>query len=60
MSGRSVPYGEVVVNLKFEDTSKINMEVENNSTVDDAIHACMLQLSLKAHQKIFGRRGRRL
>ena len=34
-----------------------NLEVKNSNTVDDVIHACMLQLSLKADLKRFGKKG---
>ena len=33
------------------------MEVKKNSTVDNIIHACMLQLSLKAELKRFGKKA---
>ena len=54
MTGGLVPYTEVEVNLQVEDMIKITIEVENKNTVDDVIHSCMLQLSIKDSLKIFG------
>ena len=36
---------------------KITIEVEKNNTVGNVIHACMLQLYLKAGLKIFYKKG---
>ena len=55
--GVSVPYEEGAVNLQVEYMSNITMEIENNNTVDDVIHAYMLQLSIKADLNRFGNKG---
>ena len=57
ISGGRVTYEEGKVNLQVEYMSKITTEVEKNNTVDNVIHTCMLQLSLKAGLKIFGKKG---
>ena len=57
MAGGRIPYEEVAVNLQVEDMIKITMKVEKKNAVDDVIHACMLQLSLKAGLNIFGEKG---
>ena len=57
MIGGLVPYEEGTVNLQVEDMIKITMEVEKKNTADAVIHACMLQSSLKAGLKKFGKKG---
>ena len=57
MAGVSVPYEEGKVNLQVEDMIKITMKVEKKNTVENAIHAYMLELSLKAGLKRFGKKG---
>ena len=56
MEGGREKYEEGTVNLQVEDMSKITMQVEKKNTVDNVIHACMLQLSLKAGLNIFGKK----
>ena len=57
MSDGYVPYEEGAVNLQVEDMIKITMKVEKKNAVDNVIHACMLQLSLKSVLKIFYKKG---
>ena len=52
-----VLYEEGTVNPQVEKNSNMTMEVENKNTVDDVIHACMLQLSLKSVLKRFVKKG---
>ena len=57
MSYGRVPYEEGTVNFQVEYTRNVTMEVYKENIVDDMIHACMLQLSIKAYLKRFGNKG---
>ena len=50
------PYEEGAFNLQVEYTKNITMGVEIKNTIEKVIHACMLQLYIKAGIKIFGKK----